>query len=107
MLREIGEQHSQLYGVKAKITGKKVLNPVNLPDPWEFKALETLSVPAREGGGRIAEIDGKAFLRVMQPMYMEPDCLKCHAITGIKVDELHGATGVAIPLEPYYTIERG
>ncbi len=106
MLREIGEQQSHLFGVKAKITGKKVLNPINLPDPWEFKALSTFENTRQKEVVEPAEIDGKPFLRVMQPMYMEPDCLKCHALTGIKVGELRGATGVSIPLEPYYNIER-
>jgi len=106
MLREIGEQHSQLYGVKAKITGKKVLNAVNLPDPWEFKALETFERLRQKEVVELAEINGKGFLRVMQPMYMEPDCLKCHGISGVKAGELGGATGVSIPLEPYYRIER-
>lgn len=106
MLREIGEQYSHLYGVKAKITARKVLNPVNQPDPWELKALETFERTRQKEVVEPAEIGGKPFLRVMQPLYMEPDCLKCHAITGIKVGELRGATGVSIPLAPYLEIER-
>lgn len=106
MLREIGEQYGHLFGVKAKITGRKVLNPGNLPDPWEIKALEAFERTRQEEVVETAEIDGKPFLRVMQPIFMEADCLKCHAITGIKVGELRGGTGVSIPLAPYLEVER-
>lgn len=105
MLREIGEQHSQLYGIKAKITGKIVLNPVNAPDEWERKVLDSFEHGSKEAIA-IEDIDDKPFLRMMRPMLMEQACLKCHGSTGIKVGELRGATGVSIPLTPYLEIER-
>lgn len=105
MLREIGEQHSQLYGIKAKITGKTVLNPVNAPDEWERKVLDSFEHGSKEAIA-IEDIDDKPFLRMMRPMLMEQACLKCHGSTGIKVGELRGATGVSIPLTPYLEIER-
>lgn len=98
MLREIMNDYSSLYGIKARITGKMYLNPENAPDEWEMKALDELS----RGKKEVKEIilhDGNASLRVMQPMYMEQGCMKCHAWTGLKVGELRGGTDVTIPLE--------
>lgn len=97
MLREIMRDYSDLYGIKARITGKMYLNPENAPDEWEMKALDELS----RGKKQVKEIifnDGNISLRVMQPMFMEKGCMKCHAWTGLKVGELRGGTDVTIPL---------
>lgn len=98
MLREIMNDYSNLYGIKARITGKMYLNPENAPDAWEIKALDELSRGKKEFKEVILN-DGNASLRVMQPMYMEHGCMKCHAWTGLKVGELRGGTDVTIPLE--------
>ncbi|MDP2851692.1 MAG: EAL domain-containing protein [Sulfuricurvum sp.] len=98
MLREIMNDYSNLYGIKARITGKMYLNPENAPDAWEMKALDELSRGKKEFKEVILN-DGNASLRVMQPMYMEQGCMKCHAWTGLKVGELRGGTDVTIPLE--------
>ena len=104
MLRLLMETQAELYGVKARITGMKYLNPANAPDAWETKAL---GIVARTGVdyAELVTTDGKQAMRRMQPMWMEEGCLKCHAWTGIKVGELRGATDVAIPLEPYMALQ--
>lgn len=97
MLREVMRDYSDLYGIKARITGKMYLNPENAPDAWEMKALDELS----RGKKQVKEVvfnDGNISLRVMQPMFMEKGCMKCHAWTGLKVGELRGGTDVTIPL---------
>ncbi|MBS4097357.1 MAG: EAL domain-containing protein [Sulfuricella sp.] len=35
-------------------------------------------------------------------MVMEPGCEKCHAILGYKLGDMRGATGLNLPLTPYY-----
>ncbi|HEY6093849.1 MAG TPA: EAL domain-containing protein [Gallionellaceae bacterium] len=99
-LREIKETQYELYGMLARITAPKYLNPANAPDEWERKAL---SIVARSASDytEISQIDGKPYLRMMQPMLMEQGCISCHGSSGVKVGELHGGTDVAIPLEPY------
>ncbi|HEX5710639.1 MAG TPA: EAL domain-containing protein, partial [Sulfuricurvum sp.] len=52
----------------------------------------------------VTVMEGKKYLRVMQPLYMEQGCMKCHAWTRLKVGDLRGATDVAIPLEKYEII---
>lgn len=101
VIREVGERFTDLYGVKTRITGRVYLNPVNKPDAWELSALSRLESGERQVE-EISAIDGKPYLRLMWPMWMEADCMRCHAITGIKVGELRGATDIAIPLQPYF-----
>jgi len=105
MLREIMHDYSKLYGVKARITGKIYMNPQNAPDEWESKALEHL-IKGEKEYSEINKIEGKNYLRVMQPLYMDQKCMKCHAWTGLKVGDLRGATDVAIPLDKYELIEK-
>ena len=87
VLREIMHEQRELYGIRASITGKQVLNPINTPDAWEKKALDIIE-KNRVDYSEVTEIDGKPMLRMMQPMYMEAPCLKCHAWTGIPVGGL-------------------
>lgn len=103
MLREIMHDYSNLYGIKARITGRIYMNPENAPDEWESKALKHLIKGAKEYR-EVSKIEGKNYLRVMQPLYMDQKCMECHAWTGIKVGELRGATDVSVPLEKYERI---
>lgn len=105
ILRDIMNDYSALYGTKTRITGKVYMNPENAPDAWEAKALEKLTHGEKEFR-EVSIIEGKRYLRVMQPMYMEKGCMKCHAWTGLKVGELRGATDVAVPLDKYDAIEK-
>lgn len=105
MLREMKQEQEALYGVLARITGEKILNPANKPDAWEAKALGIVKRTLQDYK-ELTEINGKPYIRMMQPMLMEQGCLKCHAWTEIPVGQLRGATDVAIPLEPYLAIWR-
>ena len=39
-------------------------------------------------------------------LLMEQGCLKCHAESGVKLDEVRGGISVAVPLEPVYATSR-
>lgn len=103
MLREIKGQQNELYGVLARITAEKVLNPINAPDEWEKKALGIIK-KTRQDFSEVTSIDDVPYLRRIQPMMMEEGCMKCHAWTGIKVGEMRGATDIAIPLAPFQKV---
>ncbi|HEY6093394.1 MAG TPA: diguanylate cyclase [Gallionellaceae bacterium] len=97
VIKEVGEEFQELSGIQAKITNSVYLNPDNAPDPWELAALGRF----RQGEQEVFEIvaqDGQDYLRLAQPMKMEPGCLKCHQGT---VGQIGGSTGVSIPLERY------
>ncbi len=100
MLRQMMNEYADLYGVKAKITGRKYLNPINKPDEWELKALDKFDKGIKEVT-EVDLIDGKKYLRYMHPMFMEQSCMKCHGHLGFKVGDLRGGVGVAIPLDKY------
>lgn len=100
MLRQMMNEYDELYGIKAKITGRVLLNPINTPDEWELKALGEFEKGAQEVKEQ-SEINGLPYLRLMRPMVMKQSCMKCHGHLGFKVGDIRGGVGVAIPLTPY------
>ncbi|HLA33807.1 MAG TPA: diguanylate cyclase, partial [Rhodocyclaceae bacterium] len=102
MLRQMMDDYSEAYGIRGRITGLKVLNPGNAPDAWEKTQLESFARGEKKEVWEIAALDGKPQLRYLRAMFMEPGCMKCHAILGYQVGEMRGATGLNLPLEPYY-----
>lgn len=101
MLRQVMEENSRLFGIKGHITSLQLTNPINQPDAWEEAALASFQQGAKEATAAV-DIDGKPYLRVMQPMLMEKSCLKCHADTAVKAGEVRGGISVAVPLEPIF-----
>ncbi len=105
IMRKLMEAQEELFGIKARITGEKYLNPVNAPDEWERKGLKIVA-KTHTDYSEITELNGKPVLRYMQPMIMQERCVECHAWTDIKVGDLRGATDVAIPLAPFQALEQ-
>lgn len=101
MMREVMEDYADLYGIKARIVGIVTLNPINRADPWEEKAIRAFTAGSSTELIENTEIDGKPFLRMIRPMMMTQDCMKCHGHLGFKVGDVRGAVGVSIPLEEY------
>jgi PAS domain S-box-containing protein len=100
MMREIMEDYASLYGIKGRIVGIVALNPKNRADPWEEKAILAFSAGATE----VMEeslVDGRPYLRLIRPMIMTEDCMKCHGHLNFKVGDVRGGVGVSIPLETY------
>jgi len=100
LIREMNENFSQLYGVAGKVTSFKTLRPENAPDEWELQALNKLKQGFEEVM-EYANIDGAPYLRLMQPLMTQENCLLCHS--DLKVDEIGGGVGVALPLEKLLT----
>jgi diguanylate cyclase (GGDEF)-like protein/PAS domain S-box-containing protein len=103
MLRQMTEEFEQSYGIKGKITGKKLLNPVNKADAWQLKALNIFESGNSNEIFEQQIIDGQPYLRYMKPMYMTEGCVKCHAVLGFKDGDLRGGVSVSIPLAPYFS----
>lgn len=102
IMRQVAKEFEQSYGVKGKITGKVVVNPVNTADEWQLKALDQFENDFANEVMEVSTIDGEPYLRLMKPMYMTEGCDKCHGILGFKTGDLRGGVSVSIPLEPYY-----
>jgi two-component system sensor histidine kinase/response regulator len=103
MLRQMMNDYSKLYGIRGKITGLVVLNPINKPDQWEIDAIKSFQKGAEEAVA-ISEIDGEPYLRLMRPMWMTEGCTKCHGHLGFKDGDLRGGVGVSIPMAPFQEI---
>ena len=102
VLRQVMDRYSEEYGIRGRITGLRYLNPGNAPDDWERPRLEAFTRGEGTEVWGIADIDGKPHLRYLRAMFMEPGCELCHAILGYKTGDMRGATGLSLPLEPYY-----
>ncbi len=103
MMRQMTEEFEEMYGVKGRITGQVLLNPINKADPWEMQALKRFD----KGETEVVEINalnGEPYLRLMRPMIMEEGCVKCHGHLGFKVGDIRGGVSVSIPLSPYLAI---
>jgi len=100
MMRQMTDEYEEMYGVKGKITGEKLLNPNNKADTWELQALKRF----KEGETEITEItkmDDESYLRLMRPMIMKEGCITCHGILGFNVGDIGGGVSVSIPMAPY------
>jgi diguanylate cyclase (GGDEF)-like protein/PAS domain S-box-containing protein len=102
VVRQMMDRYAQDYGIRGRITGLKYLNPGNAPDAWETAQLEAFSRGERKEVWAITDIDGQPYLRYLRAMFMEPGCEKCHAILGYKLGDMRGATGLNLPMAPYY-----
>lgn len=102
MLHQMMDEYDDLFGVKGKITSfpDKLFNPHNKPDAWELEALNTLEQGAAEVLER-STIRGEEYMRLMRPLFVKEDCLKCHAVQGYKIGDLKGAVGVSVPMAKY------
>lgn len=100
MLREMMEDHGELYGVKGRIVSEHPLNPANQADAWEARAIAAFRGGAKEISEFIEHGDTPQ-VRLIGPLVMAPPCLACHFNQGIQAGELAGAVGVSLPLGPY------
>lgn len=120
---EIANDFSLMTGYKLKQTSLKLRNLNNKPDEWEKKVLRKFELPKYPKGagfGEILETDGKKIYRYMKPIYVEKECLKCHATRdktrpeirkflerkypydqafGYKEGDVRGGISIIVPLE--------
>lgn len=100
MLRNLNHQVGDLYGIPGRIVGLHPFNPANAPDAWERKALAAFQAGAREVM-EVVEDDGREYLRLMRPMRMLGNCLKCHAHQGYEPGVVQAGIGVVVPLDEF------
>jgi len=107
MLAQMMKDYNELYGVKGKITSfpDKLLNQDNSPDQWEVNAMNAFEKGADEAK-ELVDVDGVSHLRLMRPLLIKQDCLKCHGFQGYKVGDLRGGIGVSIAMTPFLKEEQ-
>ncbi|MBF0545550.1 MAG: GAF domain-containing protein [Candidatus Riflebacteria bacterium] len=104
-LRQIMKDHADLYELRGHLTSLKAMNPLNSPDPWERRALEAFEKGEKEVL-ELTYLDGNPYLRLMRPMIIRKECLKCHGGQEYKPGDVRGGIGVAVPMTPYNLLEK-
>jgi signal transduction histidine kinase/CheY-like chemotaxis protein len=102
LLRDLQIHFGKAYN--SHLTSLKPINPTNTPDKWEEKALLAFEVGKKELL-EIQELDNQPYLRLIQPMFVEEGCLKCHASQGYKLNDIRGGMSASISLVPYFSSE--
>lgn len=100
MLRQVMDEFSELYGIRGHITSLKPLRRETAPDEWEKLVLVKFERGVDEVS-EFTEINGEPYIRLMRPLYVQEDCLKCHAHQGYKEGDVRGGISMAVPMTPY------
>lgn len=80
--------------LEINLTSDRLMNPKNLPDEWERRALEQLQ---KQRLKEYVEVVGDHF-RYMAPLYMEQGCMACHAHMGYQQGDFRGGLSVTFPV---------
>lgn len=102
MVREMMDDYMAVGGVRGRIVGLRYLNQANAPDDWEKARLEDFELSNDTEVWEVANMNGQPHLRYLRAWRMSKPCEQCHAILGYSEGDLRGATGVNLPLAPYY-----
>jgi diguanylate cyclase (GGDEF)-like protein len=102
MMRQMTHEFEGDYGIKGKITGKVLINPINEADAWELNVLNVFESGDVTEVHEEALVEGAPYLRYMRAVFMAEGCIKCHGYLGFKAGDLRGGVSVSIPLTPYF-----
>ncbi len=103
--RQLNEAFPRTFGVFGHLTSLKLLRPENAPDQWETASLHKFE----EGEKEIYEftdIDGEPYLRLIHPLTIEENCLKCHSHQGYALGEVRGGVAVSLSMKDAYAREQ-
>ena len=104
MIKQVMDDYTELFGITGRIVGQVALNPDNLADEFESKAIDAFIAGTKDEVIDQTIYKGKPHLRLVRPFVMEKGCVQCHGHLGFKVGDVRGAIGVSIPLETYTKI---
>jgi two-component system NtrC family sensor kinase len=104
MTRQIAEIAARTTGVQFNITSLKPIRPLNKADSWERTALNSFENGEKEFGDYVFNSLGEKVYRYMAPLFVEQECLKCHAVQGYKLGDIRGGISVMLPFNKETTI---
>ncbi len=92
------------YPILNKTISLDPINPDNIPDAYEEKALWEFEEGALEVSG-VTSIKGRPYMRLLRPYITVQGCrLKCH--NDYEVDDIRGAMSIAVPMAQYQASEK-
>ncbi len=97
MTRQVHELEREMYGVRGHITSLKAIRPANKPDTWERAALEQFEQGVEEVAALVT-MENLPFYRVMVPLDIKEQCLKCHAHQGYTTGQIRGGISTTVPM---------
>jgi diguanylate cyclase (GGDEF)-like protein len=106
MTREISEIAAREGTFEFRITSLKPINPANLPDPFERRALLRFEAGEREVTAR-EERGQLPWYRYMAPLRVEESCLGCHVQQGYRVGDVRGGISVSFDMSEAEAAIRG
>jgi diguanylate cyclase (GGDEF)-like protein len=104
MTREISEYAEQEGLFRFNITSLKPLNPDNRPDPFEERALTLFEQGEKEAFQSEVQ-KGKTVFRYMAPLFVDKECLTCHAIQGYRMGQVRGGISVTFDVKDIKKIQ--
>ncbi|HYW78652.1 MAG TPA: DUF3365 domain-containing protein, partial [Thermoguttaceae bacterium] len=103
MIRQMHELGAKQSGLIAHLTSLNPIRSENAADPWEAVALRAFDHSTEEVSS-VEQIEGKPYLRLMRPMYVEKGCLACHAQQGYEIGDVRGGISISVPMKPLQAI---
>ncbi|MBU1640460.1 MAG: DUF3365 domain-containing protein [Proteobacteria bacterium] len=97
MLRNLQESFAANFHIQSHITSLNPLRPENAANDWERRALESFTTGAQEFSEFTKDND-KDILHLMQPLFTQKSCLKCHGQQSYQEGDIRGGISVTIPL---------
>ena len=104
MTREISAYAEQEGLFRFNITSLKPLNPDNRPDAFEERAL-TLFEQGEKEAFQSEMQKGKMVFRYMAPLFVDKECLTCHAIQGYRMGQVRGGISVTFDVKDIKKIQ--
>lgn len=95
---ELAREKDMTIGHLASLTP---LNPQNMADSWEKRALIAVGKGEKEYSEMIKK-DGQEYFCVLRPFRIKKPCLKCHTARGDKEGDLRGGISVALPVKDFH-----
>ncbi|WP_368030820.1 diguanylate cyclase [Arcobacter sp. s6] len=98
MTRQLSEMSNKAERYYFKITSLDPINPINIPDEFEQKALNDLEKNKEKKFYTNIEKD---MYNLLGSLKVEPSCLECHAHQNYKVGDIIGGLRVSVPIDSY------
>jgi PAS domain S-box-containing protein len=96
------KKHSPKLAAINRTVSVNPLNPENMVDEWEEKAIQSFEERNIDEVTELTYIMGFPYMRLLAPYMTEDRCLKCHADQGYDVGDVRGAMSIAVPMQPYF-----
>jgi len=97
MTRQMAEMMAkEVGGTRFHLTSLNPIRPGNKADAWEEKWLQSFE-QGTTAQGEFFEDGNTRWFRYMAPLFVDPECLKCHAQQGYKKGDIRGGLSVSRP----------